>query len=305
MKPRNTALLALLGLLVGVPSIMLWLGRWKLALVYFAASMVLTILLLLLPHMGAPDLLHFISRDFSVALSVMLLPIGLLGIVHAVKIKSAPLPLPWYAHWPVALVAPVVLMVLAALAFRSFVYQPFNIPSESSLPSLMVGDHIMVSKITYRSRDPERGDIAVFKLPRDPSIDYIKRVVGLPGDRIQMVGGVLVINGEAVKLEPVELPDVFKTSPEMKFFRETLPGGRSYIVADMGETSADNTEEYTVPEGQYFTLGDNRDNSQDSRFLEAMGYIPREKFVGPYAFRYWNSEGLPLINGPVETASSK
>ena len=182
--------------------------------------------------------------------------------------------------------------------FRHFIYQPFNIPSESSFPNLVPGDVLFVSKFAYRwGGEPKRGDIAVFKLPSDPSIDYIKRIIGLPGDRIQMVDSVLTINGKAVKLEPANISEVFKSSADMNFFRETLPDGSSYVIADVGETMADNTEEFLVPPGYYFALGDNRDNSQDSRFTQ-VGFIPRENFVGPVAFLLWNDRGMSTLGRP-------
>lgn len=189
----------------------------------------------------------------------------------------------------------------ALLALRAFVYQPFSAPSQSNAPNLMEGDYFLVSKLAYRSSDPVRGELAVFKLPIDGQTDYIKRVIGLPGERIQMRGGVLHINGEAAKLEPVSVAEALKTAEGMRFFRETLPDGRGYVIADMGTTPADDTGEYRVPEGHYFVMGDNRDNSQDSRFAGPVGFIPRENFVGPLAFRIFNSHGLPISQRPAET----
>ena len=135
---------------------------------------------------------------------------------------------------------------------------------------------------------PKRGDVAVFKLPTNTDIDYIKRVIGLPGDRIQMRDGVLFINGEAVKKERVE--DFVDSEPEGEGgghgiwqFEETLPNGVKYRVLDEqpGSTgSVDNTGEYVVPAEHYFMMGDNRDNSEDSRFPNAVGYVPIENFVG-------------------------
>jgi signal peptidase I len=207
--------------------------------------------------------------------------------------------------------------LLIAFVVRTFLYQPFNIPSGSMYPTLEVGDYLFVSKLSYGyskysfnfsvgaggwelfkfgpmpfegravlAELPERGDVAVFKLPRDNSTDYIKRVIGLPGDRIQMRDGVLYINGQAVKKERIE-DYVDPTgiccnglSGPIARFRETLPNGVSYEVLDMVDGGADNTEEYLVPENNYFMMGDNRDNSQDSRFSNAVGFVPYENFVG-------------------------
>jgi signal peptidase I len=152
----------------------------------------------------------------------------------------------------------------------------------------MVGDYLVVSKTAYAfGNRPARGDMAVFKLPTNSNIDYVKRVVGMPGDRIQMIHEILNINGLPVKLEKVQLaPDFYRDGPAT-YYRETLPNGRSYVVADtLDDGQADNTEVYAVPEGHYFTLGDHRDNSQDSRHLNVVGYVPEESFIGPVVFGF-------------------
>ncbi len=190
--------------------------------------------------------------------------------------------------------------LLLALVIRSLLFQPFSIPSGSMMPTLLIGDYLFVSKYSYGysrysfpfsppvfsgriwSGDPERGDIAVFRLPSNPRIDYIKRVVGLPGDRIQMIEGVLHINGEAIERERAgtfrsqEGPEAPVEAP---IFRETLPNGVSYETLDINPNSAgDNTREFLVPDGHYFMMGDNRDNSADSRF--EVGFVPLENFIG-------------------------
>jgi signal peptidase I len=205
--------------------------------------------------------------------------------------------------------------LLIAFVIRTFFYQPFNIPSPSMYPTLMVGDYLFVSKLSYGyskysfnfsfgmggyslfkccdfidfpsravlAEAPERGDVAVFKYPKDTSIDYIKRVIGLPGDRIQMKEGVLHINGDAVKKERVEDyfdPDGKVGNGTVQQFEETLPNGVKYRVLDFGMTAPDNTIEYVVPEKHYFLMGDNRDNSADSRYLDLAGYVPEENLVG-------------------------
>jgi signal peptidase I len=192
--------------------------------------------------------------------------------------------------------------LIIALVIRTFLFQPFNIPSGSMIPTLLIGDYLFVSKYSYGyshyslpfsppifsgrifGSEPNRGDVVVFRLPKDDSVDYIKRVIGLPGDRIQMVGGVLHINGQAVKRERIAdyVTDEDGTGPKrIKRWRETLPNGVSYTTLDLVENGFyDNTPVYTVPAGQFFMMGDNRDNSTDSRVLSQVGYVPFDNIIG-------------------------
>ncbi|MGH6771118.1 MAG: signal peptidase I [Xanthobacteraceae bacterium] len=191
--------------------------------------------------------------------------------------------------------------LIIALVIRTFLFQPFNIPSGSMKETLLIGDYLFVSKYSYGyshyslpfspplfsgriwSANPERGDIVVFRLPRDDSTDYIKRVIGLPGDRIQMIDGVLNINGTPIKRERIEdfIDEEGGRTVRVKRWRETLPNGVSYTTLDMMDNGFyDNTQVYEVPDGQYFMMGDNRDNSTDSRFLNQVGYVPLVNIVG-------------------------
>jgi signal peptidase I len=193
--------------------------------------------------------------------------------------------------------------LIIALVIRTFLFQPFNIPSGSMKATLLVGDYLFVSKYSYGYSHfslplspplfsgrlpgdwmPQRGDVVVFRLPKDTDIDYIKRVIGLPGDKIQVIDGQVFINGTAVKRE---LAPPFVDNEEgvrgaaVKRWKETLPNGVSFYTLDLVDNGfADNTQVYTVPPGNYFMMGDNRDNSTDSRFLSQVGYVPFENIVG-------------------------
>jgi signal peptidase I len=300
---RNSFALVLVGFFLGPVSAMLWLGRWKYALAYLLVTLAFMVAFFALPALGIFNPISLPNLGGKEIFGLVTLIIPVVGIFHALRINKANSTGPSYSRWYIALILPVAIWLAIAFSIRTFFLQPFNIPSASNIPSYIVGDYVFVSKTAYTNGgQPQMGDTAVFKYPYDPSIDYIKRIVGGPGDKIQMINGVLTINGTPVKMEEVQIaPALVGEDGPKKMFRETLPNGRSYVIGDMGETPQDNTEVYTVPEGHYFTLGDNRDNSQDSRFLDKVGYVPRENFVGPVSFRFWNDQGISLVNRPEET----
>jgi signal peptidase I len=205
--------------------------------------------------------------------------------------------------------------------FRTFLFQWFNIPSGSMKPTLLVGDYLFVSKYAYGysryslpyapplfsgrifGAMPARGDVIVFRTPKDTSVDYIKRVVGLPGDRVQMQQGRLVIDEHPVnreRLSDSEDADACGLDPGAKVRRwhETLPNGVNYETYDCVDNGFyDNTPVYTVPEGHLFVLGDNRDNSVDSRVMSSIGFVPLENVVGRVGRIFWSmtEDGDPRV----------
>jgi signal peptidase I len=220
----------------------------------------------------------------------------------------------------------IVYALLIALVIRTFLFQPFNIPSGSMKSTLLVGDYVFVEKFAYGysrysfpwglgpfpgrifGSAPKRGDVVVFKDPPKPSDDFIKRVVGLPGDRVQMRDGVLYINGRAVPKVRVQdwfgfadcdpneddSPCPLGATPVYNAqFRETLPNGKSYLVLDSNIAVPQRTTgEFVVPPDHYFMMGDNRDNSNDSR-LE-VGFVPAQNLVGKAIFRFFSTDGSIL-----------
>jgi signal peptidase I len=197
--------------------------------------------------------------------------------------------------------------VVLALIIRSLVFEPFSIPSSSMVPNLLIGDIIVVSKYSYgysrysfplglplfegrmNESVPTRGEVAVFRQPKNPRIDYIKRVIGLPGDTIQVKKGILQINGKPIsraRLNDYVQEDGRGTKFRLFQYRETFPDNNfSHVIIEKSDDERlDNTPEYTIPEGHYFMMGDNRDNSTDSRVESEVGFVPAENLVGRARF---------------------
>ncbi len=226
-------------------------------------------------------------------------------------------------------------LALFVFVLRSFIFAPFNIPSESMLPRLMIGDYLLVAKWPYGfskyslpfsvplipSRilpgEPERGDVVVFKAPPGNHTDYIKRVIGLPGDLIEVRAGQIILNGKPIPrkrvadfVEPLTENSACLKTDVAKFretasdgsvrcryprYLETLPGGRSYAVLDLDDQAMDNTPVYAVPAGHMFLMGDNRDRSADSRFPpvegQGIGIVPQENLVGRAMVSVFSTDG--------------
>lgn len=217
----------------------------------------------------------------------------------------------------------IVFLVVVAVVVRTFLFQPFSIPSGAMLDTLRIGDHVLVSKLAYGysrfsfpfevipfagrvlASSPALGDVVIFRLPSDNKVDYVKRVVGLPGDTVQMVGGVLFINGVAVPRERIDdyvEIDRFGVERRVARYRETMPNGAAYDTLDLvADGQVDDTPPYVVPAGSYFTLGDNRDNSMDSRHLDQVGYVPFENLIGKVVLIHYSEVTDAFMWLPIDT----
>ena len=195
----------------------------------------------------------------------------------------------------------IIYALIIALIIRSFLFQPFYIPSSSMEPNLLVGDRLFVSKYSYGysrhslpfspnfsnkryfSKNPERGDVIVFKTPADNRTDYIKRLIGLSGDSVQIINGDLYLNNKKIKRSKIDNFTKINCGNEIlniDAFEEILPNGKKYIAVYRKEGTMQNTDKFFVPDDHYFFMGDNRDCSKDSRFLSSVGYVSFNNLVG-------------------------
>ncbi len=206
--------------------------------------------------------------------------------------------------------------IFIALLIRSFIFEPFNIPSGSMKPNLLVGDFIFVSKYSYGfskhslpfsipiipgkifSNTPERGDVVVFKTPENNRTDYIKRVIGLPGDKIEIINGIIFINGSEIlrkKINDFIDTDNKTSNKRVRMYNEYFFNKEINILDITDNGIADNTQLFNVPENHFFVMGDNRDNSQDSRFISTVGFIPYENLVGKAQFIFFSLENARFL----------
>jgi len=252
------------------------------------------------------------------------------------------------------LVKTLIWAIAIAIGVRTFAFEPFNIPSGSMIPTLLIGDYLFVSKTAYGYSKysfpwglapfegriwegaPKRGDVVVFRPPGDPDTDFIKRVIGLPGDRIQVKDGILQINGQAVERKRIEdfqyQGTEGSTGQSAPQYLETLPGGVTHpIIETQGDAGRyDNTPVYVVPQGDYFMMGDNRDNSNDSRpgawenslafggdapqealdkilateisdpaLLDKVGFVPAQNLIGPAKILFWSYDDTFKGTNPI------
>ena len=201
--------------------------------------------------------------------------------------------------------------LVIAIAIRSLLIQPFYIPSSSMEPNLLVGDRIFVTKYSYgyskhsfpfspsifkgriMHKNPERGDIVVFKTPADNRTDYIKRLIGLPGDKVQFISSNLYINSSEVMKSRLSTNDIIfcgKKKIDVFTFEELLPNGKKFITVYSKEYTFQNSDPFIIPKNHYFFLGDNRDCSKDSRFLSSVGYVHKDNLVGKAQFIFFSSD---------------
>ncbi|MCY6383449.1 signal peptidase I [Hoeflea prorocentri] len=222
-------------------------------------------------------------------------------------LRPTSLPHRLYSRWWMVFLCVLVISIIPPALVRALIYQPFSTPGGSMVPTLVPGDRLFADKLAYGygpysfpfsdvlfgSRpwpdNLNRGDIVVFRLPQDPQTSYIKRVIGLPGDTVQMVDGYTILNG--VRLSQEKMSDyLYDGTTGIARYRETLPFGRSYTILNLYDnTELDNTPEFEVPDNSFFVLGDNRDNSLDSRL--SMGMIPIDNLAGKAVWIYANSGG--------------
>ena len=200
-----------------------------------------------------------------------------------------------------------------AILIRSFLIQPFYIPSSSMEPTLLVGDRIFVSKYTYGYskhsfpfslqffknrvfyKKPERGDLVVFKTPADNRTDYIKRLIGVPGDSIQFINGEIFINEKKIQRKEINLNNQIRCGKyilDVNSYEETLPNGLKYVATYSKVGTLKNSEKYVVPEKKFFVMGDNRDCSRDSRFLDSVGYVHQNNLVGKAKLIFFSNDTL-------------
>lgn len=278
----------------------------KLAFAQLLFALALGVGALVLLIQGPADISRYFQPDELSALDALNLGLTLLAAIFVWRLaaqrqeveRGGPVRLLGYlAIWLV----PLCVALLLAMSLRFLLWQPFRQPSASMAPTLQVGQMFVVEKWRYGysrysfapleglfpegrwlARAPERGDVVVFRPLQEPSRDYVKRIVGLPGDRVQMIAGVLHINGAAVAREDLGEAQVVGYRGERvetaRAIRETLPNGLAFTTFDRGDGELDNTREFTVPAGHYFVMGDNRDVSDDSR--RSIGFVPFENIVG-------------------------
>lgn len=293
-RDRRPLAAGIIGLILGPAIVMAYLGKGRMAVAY----LLLSNLVVFFAVFALPQL------TLMAAVAIAVVCFHLLGCIHGYLLArrgTADWQYRWFSRWYNIFLFFWLLPIVVALFIRSFVAQPFTIPSGSMMPTLMPGDYAFVTKFNYGygrysfpyranwiplkmfGAKPERGDVVIFAYPPAPEVDYVKRVIGLPGEHVQMKGGIPFINGQAVPRDAEgTITSTYSMEPGvLPVFGEVLDNGARYRTLDLSPNSrGDNTGEYIVPEGHYFVMGDNRDNSNDSRF--DVGFVPEANIYGKF-----------------------
>ena len=287
VRSRHPAVAIAFSLFFGIPMSMAYIGRGWWSLFYCLISLVV----------GLAGFLVWSQTDwaFETAFLVALLPFAIVGLIHTSVLAYRIPPdfrFRWFSRWLGLILVFVALPEAATFVIRTFIVQPFTIPAGSMIPTVELGNYLVASKSAYGYSQfstpfgeylpafdvlkvlPKRGDVVLFALPRDLSTPYIKRVIGLAGDRVQMRGGMTFLNGKPLPRKPISAySDKSGRYMNVPRYVETLPEGKSYTIIELtDEAESDNTQEFIVPPGHCFVMGDNRDNSSDSRFT--LSYVP-------------------------------
>lgn len=266
-------------------------GAWWLGISLYLAGVALTLSWIAVTRVVLPTPGAIVASAGVLLLLPLVIAIDAFRRVYS---RAMAIPRPWYRSTWVAAIIMIAINIGLQLS-ETDLYSPgwrsFHIASASNMPTLLITDYVLAAT-HHAGAVPAYGDIVVFRPPHDPKVDYVKRVVGLAGDRVQLREGILYLNGKPVPREP---QDSAPLSSALKQYRETLPDGRTYMILETPQSTVESTVEFNVPAGSFFVLGDNRGNSLDSRYKD-FGYIPIANFIGTVRTIYWSTEPTRLLS---------